>query len=125
MMSWAVTFQRSGFRHSPVRQILLLTGGADVVSSALVLDAFRSSGNAHHTFDRQTSGLQSGFRSVRRGINNLTQRVLSSEVTRPPLQILPVWGTSDRLKGFAAARSTSISAGSRYENYGGRVDAKS
>ena len=105
LKSWAVTFQRSGFRHSPVRQILLLTGEADVVSSALVLDAFRSSENAHHTFDRQTSGLQSGFRSVRRGINNLTQRVLSSEVTRPPLQILPVWGTSDRLTIFAVARS--------------------
>ena len=97
MMYWAFTIQGNGFRHSPVKQIPLLDGGVGFVASAFVFSTLRSSENTHHAFDRQVSDLQSGFRSFHLGMRQLTLRVLSSAVTRPPLQILPVWGTSDRL----------------------------
>lgn len=105
MMYWAVTFQGNGFRHSPVKQILKPDGGADVVVSAFVFSTIRSSDTTHHTFDRHAYDLCAGFRSFRRGIGQLTLRVLSSVVTRPPLQILPAWVTSDRLEVSTSARS--------------------
>jgi len=119
MVFWAATVHGNGFRHSPVRHIRLLNGEADSVVSALALDVFRGSEIAHHTFDRQASGTQSGFRSVRRGMRKLTQRVLSSEVTRPPLQILPEWGTSDRLKDLAGSGVIARAHGHEFGNHGG------
>ena len=103
MMYWAVTSRGNGFRHSPVAQIPILDGGAGVALSAFVFNTIRSSDNAHHTFDRQVSDLRGGFRSVRLGMKQLTLRVLSSAVARPPRQILPAWGTSNRLKDSETA----------------------
>jgi hypothetical protein len=105
MMYWAFTFQGNGFNLSTEGLVLTLVGAAGIVMSAFVFSMSRSSENTHHAFDRQVSDLHGGVRSIHRWNKKLTLRVLSSATTRPPSQILPARGTSDRLNVSAPARS--------------------
>jgi hypothetical protein len=104
MMYWAFTFQGNGSNLSPEGLDLILVGAAGFVMSAFVFSMSRSSENTHHTFDRQVSDLNGGVRSNHRSKKKLTLRVLSSATTRPPCQILPARGTSDRLNVSATSR---------------------
>jgi hypothetical protein len=96
MTYWAVTFQSSGFSRLTVGLIMMLVGAADTFVLAHVFSMSRSSEYTHHTLDRQVSELNGGSRSIHQGMGQLTLRVLSSTTTRPPRQILPARGASNR-----------------------------
>jgi len=90
---WAFTFRCKGFCVTAVTAWLI--GVAGMFVPAIVFSTSRSSEKTQHTLYRQVSDLNGGCRSTRQRINQLTQGVLSSAITRPSRQILPARGTSD------------------------------
>jgi hypothetical protein len=99
-MHLAVTFRGYGFRLPSVGPILMLDGAVGIVVSAIVMGMLLSSEKSHRTLDRQVTDLHGGLRSVHQEIEQPTLRVLSSATTRPPGQILPARGTSNRTNDF-------------------------
>jgi hypothetical protein len=105
MMYWAVTANGNGSSLHTVGLILMSVGAAGTLVLAFVFSTSRSSENTHHTFDRQDPNLDHGFRSIQRGIEPLTLRVLSSATTRPPFQDgARARGTSDCRTNFDTAQ---------------------
>jgi hypothetical protein len=89
MTYWAFTFQVSGLRLSSRGRKLALNGVAGTAVPVIAFSMSRGSENPHHTLDRRVSDLESGFRTIRPGMMQPTQRVLSSATTRLPRQISP------------------------------------